>query len=284
MSDRKAGALLLLPMLLVLGVTTLWPLLSAVWLSLFDWNWGRAMSWVGLRNYARLLADPEWWLVLRNTVVFAVSATAVELVLGLALALVVDRLGFGAGLVRTILLVPLMVAGIIVAMMARVLLDAFLGVVNWLLSLVGLGPWPFLGGEHSAMATIVAIDAWWQTAFVFIVLLAGLQSLPREPAEAARLDGASSWQVFRHVTLPLLRPVLLTVLLIRTIDTLKVFDIVFGTTGGGPRLATEVVQTYAYRTAYAVLEISKAMTIMVVFSVIVTGLCLVLVRLGRERA
>lgn len=284
MSDRRAGALLLLPMLLVLGGTTLWPLLAAVWLSLFDGSWGGAMRWVGLRNYARLLGDPEWWLVLRNTVVFAVSATAIELVLGLVLAVVVDRLGFGAGLVRTILLVPLMVAGIIVAMMARVLLDAFLGIVNWLLSLIGLGPWPFLGGERSAMATIVAIDAWWQTAFVFIVLLAGLQSLPREPAEAARLDGASSWQVFRHVTLPLLRPVLLTVLLIRTIDTLKVFDIVFGTTGGGPRLATEVVQTYAYRTAYAVLEIGKAMTIMIVFSVIVTGLCLVLVRSGRGRA
>jgi multiple sugar transport system permease protein len=269
-------------MLLVLAATTLWPVLWAAWISLYNWNWGAERDFVGLANYVRLLTDPEFWLILRNTVVFATSATAVEMALGLGLALVVDRLGFGASLVRTLLLTPLMMAGIVVALMAKVLLDAFLGVVNWLLSLVSLGPFAFFGAEHSAMATIVAVDAWWQTAFVFIILLAGLQSLPKEPVEAARLDGANGTQILRYVTLPMLRPLLLTVLVIRTIDTLKVFDIVFGTTGGGPRLATEVVQTYAYRTAFAVLQISKAMTIMMVFSLLVTALCLVFLRLGRR--
>jgi multiple sugar transport system permease protein len=271
-------------MLLVLAATTLWPVLWAAWISLYNWNWGTERNFVGLANYVRLLTDPEFWLILRNTVVFATSATAVEMALGLGLALAVDRLGFGASVVRTLLLTPLMMAGIVVALMAKVLLDAFLGVVNWLLSLVGLGPFAFFGAEHSAMATIVAVDAWWQTAFVFIILLAGLQSLPKEPVEAARLDGATTAQILRHVTLPLLRPLLLTVLVIRTIDTLKVFDIVFGTTGGGPRLATEVVQTYAYRTAFSVLQISKAMTIMLVFSLLVTALCLVFLRLGRREA
>lgn len=281
---RQGGGWLLLPMLLVLAATTLWPVLWAAWISLYNWNWGTERNFVGLANYVRLLTDPEFWLILRNTVVFATSATAVEMALGLGLALAVDRLGFGASVVRTLLLTPLMMAGIVVALMAKVLLDAFLGVVNWLLSLVGLGPFAFFGAEHSAMATIVAVDAWWQTAFVFIILLAGLQSLPKEPVEAARLDGATTAQILRHVTLPLLRPLLLTVLVIRTIDTLKVFDIVFGTTGGGPRLATEVVQTYAYRTAFSVLQISKAMTIMLVFSLLVTALCLVFLRLGRREA
>lgn len=281
---RQGGGWLLLPMLLVLAATTLWPVLWAAWISLYNWNWGAERDFVGLANYVRLLSDAEFWLILRNTVVFATSATAVEMALGLGLALVVDRLGFGASLVRTLLLTPLMMAGIVVALMAKVLLDAFLGVVNWLLSLLGLGPFAFFGAEHSAMATIVAVDAWWQTAFVFIILLAGLQSLPKEPVEAARLDGATGAQILRHVTLPMLRPLLLTVLVIRTIDTLKVFDIVFGTTGGGPRLATEVVQTYAYRTAFAVLQISKAMTIMLVFSVLVTALCLLFLRLGRREA
>lgn len=281
---RQGGGWLLLPMLLVLAATTLWPVLWAAWISLYNWNWGTERDFVGLANYVRLLTDPEFWLILRNTVVFAASATLVEMALGLGLALVVDRLGFGASLVRTLLLTPLMMAGIVVALMAKVLLDAFLGVFNWLLSLLGLGPFAFFGAEHSAMATIVAVDAWWQTAFVFIILLAGLQSLPKEPVEAARLDGATGAQILRHVTLPMLRPLLLTVLVIRTIDTLKVFDIVFGTTGGGPRLATEVVQTYAYRTAFSVLQISKAMTIMLVFSVLVTALCLVFLRLGRREA
>lgn len=281
---RQGGGWLLLPMLAVLAATTLWPLLWAAWISLYNWNWGTERDFVGLANYVRLLTDPEFWLILRNTVVFATSATAAEMALGLGLALVVDRLGFGASLVRTLLLTPLMMAGIVVALMAKVLLDAFLGVVNWLLSLLSVGPFAFFGGEHSAMATIVAVDAWWQTAFVFIILLAGLQSLPKEPIEAARLDGATGRQILRHVTLPMLRPLLLTVLVIRIIDTLKVFDIVFGTTGGGPRLATEVVQTYAYRTAFSVLQISKAMTIMLVFSVLVTALCLVFLRLGRREA
>ncbi len=281
---RQGGGWLLLPMLLVLAATTLWPVLWAAWISLYNWNWGTERDFVGLANYVRLLTDPEFWLILRNTVVFAASATLVEMALGLGLALVVDRLGFGASLVRTLLLTPLMMAGIVVALMAKVLLDAFLGVFNWLLSLLGLGPFAFFGAEHSAMATIVAVDAWWQTAFVFIILLAGLQSLPKEPVEAARLDGATGAQILRHVTLPMLRPLLLTVLVIRTIDTLKVFDIVFGTTGGGPRLATEVVQTYAYRTAFSVLQISKAMTIMLVFSVLVTALCLVFLRVGRREA
>ena len=116
-----------------------------------------------------------------------------------------------------------------------------------------------------------------------VILLAGLQSLPKEPIEAAKIDGATGWQTFRHVVLPMLRPLLFTVLIIRSIDTLKVFDIVFGTTGGGPGLATEVMQTFAYRTAYSFLQISRAMTIMVIFAALVTALCFVYMRAEKLR-
>lgn len=265
-------------MILVLGVTSLYPLLYAVVISLFDWNWGQTMTFVGLKNYGRLLVDPEFWIVIRNTIVFAFFAVLIEMGLGLGLAVAVDKLGFGATIIRTLLLTPLMVSGIIVALMSKVLLDSFLGIVNYLFSLIGQGPFLFYGGEHTAMATIVLVDTWWQTAFVFIILLAGLQSLPKEPIEAAKLDGASAWQIFRHVTMPMLRPLLFTVLIIRSIDTLKVFDIVFGTTGGGPGLATEVAQTFAYRTAYSFLQISRAMTVMVIFSTLVTMLCFIYMR------
>jgi multiple sugar transport system permease protein len=118
-----------------------------------------------------------------------------------------------------------------------------------------------------AMATIIMIDAWWQTAFVFIVLSAGLQALPIEPFEAAEVDGASAWQRFRYLTMPLLRPTILVVLMFRTVDCLKVFAIIFGTTGGGPLTTTESVQVFAYRLAFKQLNMSVSMTTMVIFSV-----------------
>jgi multiple sugar transport system permease protein len=273
-----AGWLLLAPMLAVLGFTSIYPFVYALVISLFDWNWGLTMSFVGLRNYTRLLADPEFWQVMRNTLVFAASATGIEMVLGLGLAVAVDKLKFGATIIRTLLLTPLMISGIIVALMSKVLLDSFLGIVNYLLEVIGIGPQTFYGTEAQAMFTVVMVDTWWQTAFVFIILLAGLQSLPKEPMEAARIDGASELQIFRHVTLPMLAPLLITVLVIRSIDTLKVFDIVFGTTGGGPGLATEVAQTLAYRTAFSYLQISRAMTVMVLFSILVLALCALYMR------
>lgn len=270
-------------MLLVLGATSLYPFGYALFISLYDWSWGRSMSFIGLANYTRLLGDVEFWLIMKNTLVFATSATSIELMLGLGIAVAVDRLRFGATLVRTLLLTPLMISGIIVALMSKVMLDSFLGIVNYLLGLIGVGPSTFYGTEATAMFTIVMVDTWWQTAFVFIVLLAGLQSLAAEPREAARLDGASEWRIFLHITLPQLAPLLLIVLVIRSIDTLKVFDIVFGTTGGGPGLATEVAQTLAYRTAFAYLQIGRAMAVMVLFSTLVLALCALYLRLGSER-
>jgi len=132
------------------------------------------------------------------------------------------------------------------------------------------------------MPSIIMVDTWWQTAFVFIVLSAGLRSLPLEPYEAAEVDGASSLQSFRYLTLPMLKPVLLTVLIFRTIDCLKVFAIIFGTTGGGPAQITESVQTLAYRTAFKFLFLSRSMTLMVIFSFVILAFCLIYLRFGES--
>ena len=168
-----------------------------------------------------LFRSAEFWQVLYQTFVFAVVATALELVLGIGLAVVVDRLEFGASIIRTLLLTPLMVSGIIVALMSKIVLDPMLGIVNYVLTSLGLPPSPFFGTTATAMGTVIMVDAWWQTAFVFIIVLAGLQSLPQEPIEAARVDGAGGLQTFFRVKLPMLRPVLFTILIFRTIDTLK---------------------------------------------------------------
>ena len=267
------------PAVLVLALTSLYPAFASLALSFFNWNWGVQFDFVGLRNYLELFRSAEFWQVLVQTFTFAVVATTLEVVLGIALAVVVDRLKFGAGIIRTLLLTPLMVSGIIVALMSKIVLDPMLGIVNYVLISLGFPPSPFFGTTATAMGTVIMVDAWWQTAFVFIIVLAGLQSLPLEPIEAARVDGANSVNTFFRVKLPMLRPVVFTILIFRTIDTLKVFDIIFDTTGGGPQIATEVMQTLAYRKAFSFLKMSEAMTVMVIFSLIVLAISLIYLRL-----
>ncbi len=267
------------PCLLVLAITSLYPVGYGLVLSLFDWNWGANFNFIGLENYGALLGSGEFWRVLYNTFFFAIFACGIEVTLGCYLAVQVDKINVAAGLIRTLLLTPLMVSGIIVALMSKVMFDPFLGIVNYGLSLIGLGPSAFYGAEATAMWSIIAVDVWWQTAFVFIIMLAGLQSLPKQPIEAARVEGASEFDIFWRIKLPLLKPLLYTVLIFRSIDTLKVFDLIFGTTGGGPGISTEAVQTLAYRTAFGFLQISKSMTIMVIFSVIILVICFIYSRL-----
>ena len=280
-SDR--GGRFLVPLVAVMALTSIYPAVYSLNYSLFDWNWGQRLNFVGLANYVDVLASDRFRTALVNTVVFTVSAVSVELLLGLGLAVAVNRVGRGGGFVRTLLLLPLMVSGIIVSVAWKILLDPTVGLVGYGAEVLGFPRLGFLGDPGMAMGSIVLIDTWWQTAFVFIVLAAGLRALPAEPLEAAEVDGASAWQRFRYVALPLLRPVILIVLLFRTIDCMKVFAIIFGTTGGGPLTTTESVQVLAYRTAFKQLNMSVSMTMMVIFTVIVLGIVLAYQRLGAGR-
>ncbi len=271
-----------LPCLLVLAITSLYPVGFGLAISLTNWNWGNQLDFVGLANYADLLTDPEFWTVMRNTIVFAMAATTIEVTLGFYLAVQVDKLAIPTDLIRAVLMLPLMVSGIVVALMSKVMFDPFLGIINHLIGVFGLGPSAFYGAAQTAMPSIVAVDVWWQTAFVFIIMLAGLRGLPTGPVEAARVEGAGEFTIFWKIRFPMLRSLLITVVIIRAIDTLKVFDIVFGTTGGGPGLATEVVQTFVYRTAYSYQQIGKAMATMILFSLLILGISLALQALQRR--
>lgn len=263
---RARGTRFLVPAVVLLAVTSIYPSLYSLYMSFFDWNWGQRFNFVGLDNYIDLLTGDRFRGALWNTIVFTVGAVTIEFVLGLGLALALSRLRFGQGLFRTLLLVPLMVSGIIVSVIWKVMLDPSVGIVSYGLQLLGLPRMGFLGDSGMAMGTIILMDTWWQTAFVFIVLSAAVQSLPIEPFEAAEVDGASSWQRLWYLTLPLLRPTILVVLMFRTVDCLKVFALIFGTTGGGPLTTTESVQILAYREAFKQLNMSASMTIMVVFA------------------
>lgn len=266
-SRRDRGGRFLVPAIILLAITSIYPTVYSLAYSFFDWNWGQRLNFVGIQNYIDLALSERFRTAMWNTIVFTVGAVGVEFVLGLGLALAVSRLGRGKGLIRTLLLVPLMVGGMIVSVIWKIMLDPTLGILSFALQSIGLPRMGFLGDPAMAMGTIIFIDAWWQTAFVFIVLSAGLQALPLEPFEAAEVDGASAFARFRYLTLPLLRPTILVVLMFRTIDCLKVFAIIFGTTGGGPLTTTESVQVLAYRMAFKQLNMSVSMTMMVVFSV-----------------
>ena len=272
----------ILPCLLALAFTSLYPVGFGLAVSFTNWNWGSQLDYVGMANYADLLADAEFWTVMRNTIVFASAATGVEVALGFYLAVQVDKLAIRTDLLRALIMLPLMVSGIVVALMSKVMFDPFLGIVNHILGALGLGPSAFYGAVATAMPSIVAVDVWWQTGFVFIIMLAGLRGLPVDPIDAARVEGASEFTIFWRIKLPMLRSLLVTVVIIRAIDTLKVFDIVFGTTVGGPGLATEVVQTFVYRTAYSYQQSGKAMATMVLFSLLILAVALSLQMLQRR--
>lgn len=275
-----SGAWFVAPAVLMMAVTSVYPLLYSIFMSLFNWNWGTRFDFVGLMNYLNVLRAERFWQALFQTFYFTAGAVSIELLLGLALALVLDKVTRGSGIVRTLIMTPLMVSGIIVALIWKIMLDPTLGIVNYFLRLLHLPTSVWFGGTHSAMPSIILVDTWWQTAFVFIVISAGLQTLSTEIFEAARVDGASAWQTVRYVTIPQLRPFIFTVLIFRTIDCLKVFAIIFGTTGGGPMCVTEAVQTLAYRTAFKFLQMSYSMTIMVIFAVVILAFCLIWIKLG----
>ena len=271
----------ILPSILILAFTSLYPICYSIYYSFFNWRWGNEKDFAGLSNYIFLLTDKDFWIIIKNTFVFAFFACLIEIIVGVLLAIYIDRIKYGSTIIRTLLLIPLMISGISVTMLFKVILDNMFGIIPYFLSFIGIKS-NFFGSYDAAMPTIIGLDVWWQTSFVFIIILAGFQSIPSEPIEAAKMDGATEWEVTRYIRLPMIRSLLFLVLIFRSIDTLKVFDIIWGTTGGGPGLATEALQTYAYRVAYSFLEMSKSMTVMVLFSVVVIFLTVIYSKFNKD--
>ncbi len=235
----RTAWLFLLPSLLVLLVVAAYPLWRTFQLSFYQVSilqFPLQPEWVGLDNYRYLLADPYWWISLKNTAVFTVVSVALETVLGLGIALVVNANFPGRGLMRTAMLVPWAIPTVVSAQMWRWMYNDVYGVVNDLLLRAHLiaQPVAWLADPHLALPSIIAVDVWKTTSFMALLLLAGLQSIPHELYEASTVDGASGWQQFWSITLPLLKPALLVALIFRTLDALRVFDVIYVMTGTNP--------------------------------------------------
>ena len=265
------------PAFLVLAVILIYPLGYSLWLSLHEWmlrTFRQGIPWVGLKNYLALLSNTEFLNSLQITFTFMFFAISLEFILGMGLALLLDHDLRGKTFFRSMILLPMMCTNVVIGLTFRLLLNYQYGFVNFMLTGIGLPPIEWLSNPAWAMRAVVLVDVWNTTSFVALLLLAGLQSLPDEPYEAARIDGASGWQTFLYLTLPLLRNTILVVLLWRVIDTFRIFDVIYLLTAGGPARATETVSIYIYRYGFQSFNLGFASAvsyIMILIMLLVAG-------------
>jgi multiple sugar transport system permease protein len=241
------------PAIIVLGFTCLYPVLKGFELSFYDWNLGTPMDsrkFVGWENFAWAWHDPALFNSIRVTTIFTAVAVTAELFLGLVLAFLLEKGMKGIAIFRTVFIIPIMVAPVVVGLIWRYLFDANFGLINYLIQLIGFQPKIWLGTPGLALPAIIVTDIWQWTPFMFILFMAGLQSLPRDPVEAAEVDGATSWQVIRMVKLPLLAPVIWVAIILRVIDAFRSLETMFIMTFGGPVRETEVLSLNIYKTAF----------------------------------
>jgi multiple sugar transport system permease protein len=242
-------------------------------------------EFIGFANIQHLLSDPRVWSALKTTLLYAGIAVPLSFVLGLCIALLLNNEFPGVRLIRGLCLVPLMVMPVAVGLTFQMLFNYQYGLFNWVLvGLLHLPRLQWLSDPSLAFVSVVILDLWQHTPFVIMVLLAGLRSVPPEPIEAARVDGASAWQTFVHVILPILRPLILVVLLLRFIGAFKLFDEIYALTQAGPGQATETLAYYVYVLGFQAFDLGYASTVsyLLLVALAIIGVTLI-VRLERER-
>ena len=245
---KVARRSLLLPAVLILLALSIFPLLFSLALSFGDWSLGRGapFEWQGLDNYARLFADGRYRNAAFNTAIYVVVGVTAQYVLGLGLAWLLYLRPPGGRVFQVMFILPMMLAPVAVGYMWRLMFQSRIGAVNYFLGLLGMDPVLWLSSRWTAMAVIMLTETWQWTPFVFLFLYAALLNIPRSPIEAALVDGASGWQVFRHIVLPMLMPISIAVVMLRAVESLKILDTVYVISHGGPGNTTESLTFYAY--------------------------------------
>ena len=280
---HRSYYLFVAPALVVVGAVIIFPWVFTVWMSLFDWKIGTVAHFVGLDNYAGLATNQRFLESIVHTFYFTALAVVVPLILGLAAALIFHREFPLRGFLRGVFTMPMMATPVAVALVWTMMFHPQQGVLNYLLSLVGLPPSLWVYSPTLVIPSLVLVEIWHWTPLVMLIVLGGLAALPTEPYESARLDGASEWQLFRYITLPLIAPFLVVAAVIRTIDALKAFDTIYVISQGGPGTASETINLYLYLQAFAFYNIGNASAVVVVFFVIIMALALLLLYV-RQRA
>jgi multiple sugar transport system permease protein len=279
--SRNTGLFYVLPATILLVLITLFPFLYLIYNSLMRWNLQRAYmgkAFIGLENYRNMLADPLFWDAMRVTVLATVSIVVVQLVLGMVLALLFSRQMAGRRVLRSLFLLPLITTPVVVGLTWRMLFNADLGMINYVLRSMGLPEPLWLASTAWALPSIIITDTWQVVPFVTLMFVAGLQSLPVEPREAATIDGASPVRIFFDITLPQLRPLIFLAMLFRVTDALRLFDLIYVMTSGGPANATQTLNLYAFKVGFTFLDIGYGSALAVALMAICVGLSLIIIR------
>ena len=276
----------LLPLIAILLVFTIFPLFYNIWLSFHEFfPRKRALQFVGLTNWRNLVADARFWQALAITFTYFIVALAIELALGMAIALLLDSDEPGFGFLRSLLTLTLVIPPAIVGMMYLLMEDTQFGVISYFLQMIGVQDpnKPILATSSTALAGVLLAEIWQWTPFMVLILLAGLRALPSEPYEAAQIDGASAFQTFRRLTLPMMSKVIAIAILIRGMDLFRAFDYVFVMTSGGPGTSTYTLSLYAWQQTFSFVKWGYGATLSLVTLAIVLVMGNLFIKLAKVR-
>ena len=270
------------PNIIVFAAFMLFPILFAFYMSFHEWSLIGVPQFNGLDNYVRMVHDELFWQSLGHTVVFTAGTVPTSIALGLAAAMLLNRELPARGLLRSVIFLPVIVSGVVTALVAAWIFNDNYGVINSLLKAAGLEPIPWLSSPTWAMPSLIITTLWIRIGFCMVVYLAGLQGIPSEYYDAAQVDGASSWRQFRHITLPLLAPTTFLLLVINVIFSFHVFDLIYVMTGGGPGFSTTVLVQYIYESAFASREMGYASAMGIVLYLLIVVLTVFQWRVSRQ--
>ena len=270
-TERNLQILFPLPAVVFIGLLMVFPILYTLYLSFTNWNLTSGMepSFVGLSSYLRVFSEPRFLHALGRTFTFTLFAVAIEVVLGVAIALILNRAFIGKSVAKLLLLLPLVATPVAVGIVFNLFYDPTIGLLNFALHALGLPQGRWVSSENSVIASLVLVDVWQWTPMITLIVLAGLAGLSEEPVEAARVDGASDWQILRFVTIPMVMPVILTAMILRLIDALKTFDIIFAMTGGGPGYASETLNIMGFKYSFEYFRMGQSSVILVALFLVV---------------
>jgi multiple sugar transport system permease protein len=280
-TDRNLHILFPLPAIIFVAMLMVFPVLYTLFLSFTNWNLtsGSPLSFVGLKSYARVLTEPRFLHALTRTFLFTFFAVAIESILGVAIAIILNRAFVGKSLAKLLLLLPLVATPVAVGIVFNLFFDPTTGLANFILKSVGLPQALWISSAASVLPSLIIVDVWQWTPMITLIVLAGLAGLSNEPIEAAHVDGASEWQILRYITIPMLMPVILTAMILRLIDALKTFDIIFAMTGGGPGYASETLNIMGYKYSFEYFRMGQSSVILVVLFIVVFGCSLGIMKL-----
>lgn len=284
--DRAVSWTFLAPASLILLVTAVAPLCYSFYISFFKYKLNTPNAtpeFIGLENYIRIFQTDLFKTCLKNTAIFAVISVALEIVLGVILAMMLANNKKSTRIILSILLIPMIMAPVASGTLWRMMFDRSTGIVNYLLTLIGMEPVNFLGSSKTAIFSVIFVDVWRLTPWVTVLVTSGLKGISSSYIEAAVIDGATRWDVFHHIIMPLIRPVLMIVLMMRFTDAFKVFDTVYVMTGGGPGNSTEMLPNYIYNQALKYMNVGYAAALAFVFIGAMAILSFVFIRM-RNRA